>query len=186
MGGSASRELEAAQAQVRRLTADLQRAQAGLKAQGSANTLVAAAADKQKALQAKLSKTEAELSSTVKQLHSINSEVPKFKREVAAAKEELVAVRRADQEKSTQLSALQQELRMSKDELEQIFGRLKFAEQESAAVAKLRADLTEERRTLAEQQKAAAAASVRLVAEASAALVDAERPHSPHIHPVGA
>lgn len=183
MGGSASRELEAAQSQVRRLTADLQRAQGVIKTHDKSGGLVAAAEAAQKALRAKLSRTEAELSSTTQQLHAVSNDVPRIKREVATVKEQLLSVRRSEQDKGTQLTALQQELRVSKEELEALFGKLKYAEQEGSTLRKLRADVDDEKRALAEQQKAAAEASVRLVTEASVALVDAEM--SPHAqHPV--
>ena len=80
------------------------------------------------------------------------------------------------------MSALQQELRASKEELEQLFGKLKFAEAEGAAVRKLRATESSEKQALAEQQKAAAEASARVVSDASAALIDAA--NEPHAHPV--
>ena len=136
MGGSASRELEAAQSQVRRLTSELHKAQSAIKAvPGTATNLAAAAAKSQIQLEQKLVAARAELSTTAEQLKRVNGEQVKFKREVAAAKEELLAARSAEQEKGVQLTALQQELRSSKEELEALFGRLKYSEQESAAVA---------------------------------------------------
>ena len=186
MGGSASRELEVAQSQVRHLTAQLH-LQKQQVTRVATNHLAEAAAAAQKELEKTLSATRAELASTAQQLQqqqqqlvNVNDELPKFKREIATAREELLDARKKEEEKGTQLSVLQLELRSSKEELEQLFGKLKFAEQESA---KVRAEgRSAEKRELAEQQKAAAEASVRLVTEASAALLDSER--EPHAHPV--
>ena len=185
MGGSASRELEAAQAQVRQLTVKLQQAQKIIPSSNlAAATAVAAAkagpSAKEKELQQQLAFAQSELSKSTQQLQVMQTDMPKIKREVATAREELVVAKRAEAERGQQMTALQSELRVSKEELEQLFGRLKFAEQESAAVRKIR---TEDTKALAEQQKAAAEASVRLVSEASAALVDAEGTQA-RTHPV--
>ena len=182
MGGSASRELEAAQSQVRRLTVQLQQAQVAVKS--STNGLQAAASATQSELKQQLSATKAELISTVQLLERERSELPKFKRAAAVANEKVLAAQKSELEKGSQMSELQAALRTSKEELEQLFGRLKFAETESAALRKLRAraEMTDDKKELAEQQKAAADESVRLVTEASAALVEAEA--RPGVHPV--
>ena len=183
MGGSASRELEAAQAQVRQLTVKLQQAQKIIPSSNlAAATAVAAAkagpSAKEKELQQQLAFAQSELSKSTQQLQIMQTDMPKIKREVATARRSCRPAGGGGA--GQQMTALQSELRVSKEELEQLFGRLKFAEQESAAVRKIR---TEDTKALAEQQKAAAEASVRLVSEASAALVDAEGTQA-RTHPV--
>ncbi|KOO30123.1 hypothetical protein Ctob_012497 [Chrysochromulina tobinii] len=173
MGGSSSRELEAAQSQVRRLTGELQKASQQLKVQqsGAALKLAAEAAEQQlkKELQAKsqlLEKTTGELST----LRGVSAELPRFKQEVAAAKEAEMRARRAEADKGVLVSELQAQLMQSKADLEQLFGKLKFAEAEKGATLRKSASVSEDRRLLADQQREAAEASARLVAEASAAL----------------
>jgi chromosome segregation ATPase len=167
MGGSSSRELEAAQSQVRRLTGELQKASQQLKVQqsGAALKLAAEAAEQQlkKELQAKsllLEKTTGELST----LRGVSAELPRFKQEVAAAKEAEMRARRAEADKGVLVSELQAQLMQSKADLEQLFGKLKFAEAEKGATLRTSASVSEDRRLLADQQREAAEASARLLA----------------------
>lgn len=189
MGGSASRELEQAQAQVRRLTSELKLAQQSLRVRpvsvlktasndGSsvAVTAAAGAAEAKLELQNKellrqLSEQGDELAAARQRIKGMTTvDLPSIKQEVAQTKEELRAALLSGSEKAEQLTGLQEELRASKAELEELFGRLKFAETEGASVLKLRTDASDEKRILADQQKATAEAAARAVAEASAAL----------------
>ena len=178
MGGSSSRELEAAQSQVRRLTAELAKATAARAAApaASAAKLAASASDKKMhaELQAQLSEKQQELEMKTAQLRGLNAELPRFKQEVASAKELLLQEKKSKQAKDEELSSLQSELKASKTELEALFGKLKFAEVEGAAARKLNSQLSDEKRALAEQQQAAAEESARLVSDASAALLAEE------------
>uniref|UniRef100_A0A7S2J097 Uncharacterized protein n=1 Tax=Haptolina brevifila TaxID=156173 RepID=A0A7S2J097_9EUKA len=113
-----------------------------------------------------LESTTAELSA----LKGIKADLPRLKKEVATAKEEVRQGKMAELEHKTQITDLQQALRLSKQDLEEVFGKLKFAEQESASLGRLRSETSEDKRQLHAQQQAAAEASVRLVTEASEAL----------------
>jgi hypothetical protein len=169
MGASSSRELEAAQTQVQRLTKELQRATAKLSSSDASTKLAAAASaktrEREAELQRKLSAQQQELERTTSELRMTAADLPRFKQEVAMAKEELRAARHAESHKGEQLSALQEELRASKVELERVFGRIKFAEQESSAIQKIRTGV-DERTALAKQH-------ALTVAEASSVLNDA-------------
>ena len=162
MGGSQSRELEVAQASVRRLTSELQRASQQLKVQQPGSGLMAAAASavEQQLKQELLAKTQ-QLESTQSELSalrvqaSVAGEVPKFKQQVASAKEAEMHARRAEKEKGLLVSELTTQLISSKQELEELFGKLKFAEAEKAAAVRRMKSASEEKRLLAEQQRTA-------------------------------
>lgn len=173
MGGSASRELEMAQSQVKRLTLELQKASQKLQKQQSSDALAAAALAAEQSLKQELQAKMKQLESTqgeLSTLRGISSDLPRFKQEVAAAREELLHVRRAEHQKGELVSELQRQLIESKADLEDLFGKLKFAEAEGAANLRRMGSGSEEKRLLAEQQREAAEASARIVAEASAAL----------------
>lgn len=171
MGGSASRELEAVQSQVRLLTVKLQKASAQLQQRPALTKAAEAAEQRQAQLQAELQAQSQQLASSnaeLSELRSVKASLPRIKEEVSAAREELLQVKTSKQE---QISELQSALRASKEELEELFGKLKFAEQEGLAMRQKRAsNLSDDKRELIVQQQAVAASSALLVAEASAAL----------------
>ena len=173
MGGSSSRELEAAQHQVRKLTKELERAtrKASL---GGANVLKQQSAAQAAAVAAVEQRLQAELQAKDKELKGVAAELPKIKQEATLAKEKLQQAKQAQVRKETELTALQKELRASKEELEALFGKLKFSEAEGAAARKLKAELSEEKRALAMQQQAAAEESARAIADANAAILAEE------------
>ena len=159
MGGSASRELEAAQSQVRRLTCELQKVKR-VQANGA---LAASAQTAEKLLQQELQSKAQELKSTqdeLQSLRSIKAELPRLRaelgREMSATKEELLKARQAEKDKDSMVCQLQQQLIQSKEELEEVFGKLKFAETEKNAVGRIRRETGEEQRLLYQQQREAA------------------------------
>lgn len=180
MGGSSSRELEAAQSQVRRLTGELQKANAFMKTQQSGGGLAVAAREAQAKLQKELQSKAQQLEATESELSVLRAktaDLPKFKNEVANAREELVHARKEAAGKGVLVTELQEQLTQSKQELEELFGKLKFAETEKGHH---RGSQNEEKRLLAVQQREAAEASARLVAEANAAVSGALE----GVHPV--
>lgn len=183
MGGSSSRELEAAQLQVRKLTRELEKVsrkvaqaapassalQAAAEKSAAEKAAAAAAAAEQKAREELLAK-DRELEMTAMKLKGMASELPKIKEVAQKNAQELESVKREKAQKDSQLKTLKDELKASKEELEALFGKLKFAEAEGAAVRKLKAELSE-KETLVEQQRAAAEESARAIADANAAIL---------------
>ena len=185
MGGSSSRELEAAQAQVKRLSTELQRATQKMMTNGSGLAAAAKAEQQLRAdLQAKSQQLEA-ASGELNQLRNITNDLPKIKNDAAAAKEELRKIREAHRDKDAVVGDLKEALRLSKAELEELFGKLKFAEQQNVSAARRAAQLSEEKSLLLEQQNVAATTSARLVAEASSQLNAAEHATGKQgVHPI--
>ena len=183
MGGSSSRELEAAQLQVRKLTRELEKVsrkvaqaapassalQAAAEKSAAEKAAAAAAAAEQKAREELLAK-DRELEMTAMKLKGMASELPKIKEVAQKNAQELESVKREKAQKDSQLKTLKDELKASKEELEALFGKLKFAEAEGAAVRRLKAELSE-KETLVEQQRAAAEESARAIADANAAIL---------------
>lgn len=166
MGGASSRELEVAQSTVRRLTAELQKVKSRSDTVKLSEAGLAAA---QKELRKELATKQKELDASRSQLSDVVEKVPKLEQSMQQAREDVRAARRAEQATSQQMSSLQAELRASKEELERVFGKLKFAETERLAGARGGGGSGEPGAAVAEK-KATAEASARLVAEASAAL----------------
>ena len=157
MGGSSSRELEAAQLQVRKLTRELEKVsrkvaqaapassalQAAAEKSAAEKAAAAAAAAEQKAREELLAK-DRELEMTAMKLKGMAPELPKIKEVAQKNAQELESVKREKAQKDSQLKTLKDELKASKEELEALFGKLKFAEAEGAAVRKLKAELSGE------------------------------------------
>jgi len=180
MGGNSSKalvELETSQALVKRLTSDLQKASISLAAQSSK-------LDGAQKEAAKLRDQAGQLQSVRDEVKELNRALSSTKREahdVPHLKDALKKAQQADAERQAKAAALQAELKASKEELERVFGELKFAEQEKLHVGRLRTDLTDAQRTLQAKSQEMEALNARLVTDANAALAVEGKPLE---HPV--
>ena len=156
MGGAASRELEMAQSQVKRLTVEVQRARTSMQQKESAMGAM-------KMEIGRLSGFRDELDVTRRNLESTSAKLLRAKRdahEVENLADQLATSRSVQTEQQRELLKYRQELEASKGELQRVFGELKFAQTESRHL---------ERESAARE---AELANARLVADACVALVD--------------
>ena len=175
MGAGSSRELEAAQSQVKRLTKQLKLLNTELNGSRSRLGVVEKEAVQLKEVQTDLQKTRHALSEATQRAREA-SDIPMLKQEVANAKQELMRAQAGQQDKmsslETELKASKQELEKSQQDLERVVGQLKFAQQEGKAVGRLQKDVSEAHANLSAQQDEAAKLSAQLVSEASAARLE--------------
>lgn len=163
MGAGASRELEQAQMQVKRLSSEMQRLNATLLARESKLSDVQREASQLRQYQEQLAITRRELDVASADLRSARRaahDLPSVSAELRSAKGEV-------QRESRRVAELQAELQASRDELEKTVGQLKYAEQEQRSLARKIGTkaMTEEQRQLAAAQDEAATVSAQLVAE---------------------
>eukprot|EP00908_Phaeocystis_cordata_P008251 Transcript_18912.p1 GENE.Transcript_18912~~Transcript_18912.p1 ORF type:complete len:447 (+),score=207.07 Transcript_18912:120-1460(+) len=168
MGASASRlaELEAAQAQVKRLTSELSKASASLTATSSKLSTVQAEANHLRQQAGQLQSVRMELADANKLASSAKREA----QELPQLKEALKASREAEAGREARAEQMRAELEASKTELERVAGELKWAQQEQRSVSRLKTQLTDAQRELQAKQDEIERHNAQLVASANEAL----------------
>lgn len=190
MGGASSRELEAAQTQLKRLTGDLKRANTELNSSRTRLSHAEKEATRFTAVEKDLERVRLELDSAQQQ-SQIAHEIPGLKKEVRAARDELMRTRAADQGQKakfntleTELEGSRRELARSQKELERVLSQLKLAQEEERSVLRLQEELSVAKAEVVAQQDKAAMMSAQLVADASATMIQRTGKLDQPEHPV--
>lgn len=163
MGAGASRELELAQGQVKRLSSEMQRLTASLQARESKLSDVLREASEMRKYKDQLAVARRDLDAASADLRAAR----RAAHELPGVSAELQTAKGAAAMESRRVAELQSELQASRDELEETVGKLKYAEQEQRSLARKIGTkaMTEEQKQLAAAQEEAAVVSAQIVSE---------------------